>query len=61
MLGLAHDGHGVDGEVELVGREAPPAAGPVLRPEAGEIAGAKVADSAQHLFIDSCKLILFMI
>ena len=49
MLRLTHDGYGVDVEVELVGREAPPAAGAVLEPEAGEVARAKVTDSTQHL------------
>ena len=53
LLRLTHDGHGVDVEVELVGREAPPAAGAVLQPELGEVGGAKVADSAKHL---SCSL-----
>ena len=52
LLRLTHDGHGVDVEVELVGREAPPAAGAVLQPELGEVGGAKVADSAKHL---SCR------
>ena len=45
MLGLTYDGDGVDVEVELVGREAPPAGGAVLEPESGEVGRAKVADS----------------
>lgn len=49
VLGVAHDRQGVDGEVKLVAREAPPAAGPVLRPEDGQVCHGKVTDAAKHL------------
>ena len=46
---MAHDGERVDAQVELVGREAPPAGGAVVRPEPGQVRHAKVADAALHL------------
>ena len=49
MLSVAHDRQRVDGEVKLVPREAPPAAGSVLGPEDGQICHCKVTDAAQHL------------
>ena len=45
---MAHDGQRIDAEVELVGGEAAPAAGPVLRPEDGQVGHGKVADAAQR-------------
>ena len=48
VLGVAHDGKRVDAEVELVGGEAAPAAGAVLRPKDGQVGHGKVADAAQR-------------
>ena len=50
VLGLADDGHGVDGEVELVRRQAAPPARPVLPPQPRQVARPEVADAAQHLW-----------